>query len=168
MSLHRSRAPRLTPGLFQSALEASRIDFKPRHRQPPSTALVVATAFSLLASLLLDALMIVIGTAIFSSTKGYVHFRFSDYSRLTVIGVLLACGAWPFVCRLSSQPRWLFFRAAILLSAVLFIPDLYLMIRGDPLKAVLVLFVMHVGIAVVTYNSLVHLAPVRPLRRREP
>lgn len=166
MSLHRSRASRLSPGLAERVLEVSRIDLKPRHRQPPSTALVVATTVALLGSLLFDAAMVVIGTTAFSGTKGYVHFRFSDYSRLTVIGVLIASGAWPFVCRLTSQPRWLFVRAAIVVSVVLTIPDLYLVVRGDPADAVLVLLAMHLGIAVVTYNALVHLAPARPLRRR--
>jgi hypothetical protein len=33
--------------------------------------------------------------------------------------------------------------------------------KGQPGKAVAVLFVMHLAIAVVTYNALVRLAPVR-------
>lgn len=167
MSLRRPRQPRLTPGLVETVLEVSRVDFKPRHRQPTSTALVVATAFALLGSLVVDAVIVAIGTTVFSGTKGYVHFRFSDYSRLTVIGVLIACGAWPFICRITSQPRWLLFRAALLVSAALLIPDLYLVIVGQRPSAVFVLVVMHFSIAVVAYNSLVHLAPARPLRRRD-
>lgn len=36
---------------------------------------------------------------------------------------------------------------------------------GQPGNAVGVLFVMHLAIALVTYNALVHLAPVRALSR---
>jgi hypothetical protein len=61
-----------------------------------------------------------------------VHFQFSDYGKLTVIGVIIACAGWPVVTRVSSQPRWLFLRLAI---------------------------------AVVTYNLLVHVAPVRAASR---
>ena len=56
------------------------------------------------------------------STKGYVHFAFADYAKLTIVGVLIACAAWPVVARLSSAPRWLFFRLAIVVTLVLFCP----------------------------------------------
>jgi hypothetical protein len=143
------------------------IDFKPRHRQPPATALVVATAIALIGSLLADVLLVTIGKALFSSTKHYSHFQFADYSRLTVTGVLIACGAWPFVTRITSVPRWLFFRAAVALSAVLLLPDVYILAAGQPVAGVFVLVVMHLVVALVSYNALVHVAPARPIRRRD-
>jgi hypothetical protein len=109
-----------------------------------------------------DALLVVIGQAVFPSTKGYGHFQFPDYSKLTVIGVIIACIGWPIVTRVSSQPRWLFLRSAILVTLVLFLPDVYILLGGAPGKAVAVLLVMHVAIAVVTYLCLVRVAPVRP------
>ena len=51
----------------------------------------MATVASLVGSLAADAALVAIGTAVFPSTKGFVHFRFSDYARLTVIGVVIAC-----------------------------------------------------------------------------
>jgi Ca2+/Na+ antiporter len=93
-----------------------------------------------------------------------VHFRFSDYARLTVIGVVIACVAWPVVTRISSAPRWVFFRMAVLSTAVLWLPDLYILAKGQPPKAVLVLMVMHLAIALVTYNALVRLAPAKQRR----
>jgi hypothetical protein len=126
---------------------------------------VVATLASLAGSLAADAILVAIGTAIFPSTKGYVHFRFGDYSKLTIIGVLIACMAWPVVTRISSAPRWLFFRLAIVVTVVLLAPDAWLLLRGAPAQAVLVLVVMHLAIALVTYNCLVHLARVRKPRR---
>jgi hypothetical protein len=122
--------------------------------------LFVATFVALVGSVAADALLVAVGTRVFPSTLGYAHFRFLDYSRLTVVGVIIACVGWPLVTRLSSTPRWLFLRLAVLVSAVLFAPDAYLWYRGDSVKAVFVLVWMHVAIAVVTYFALVKLAPV--------
>ena len=82
------------------------------------------------------------------------------------MGVLIACAAWPVVARISSAPRWLFFRLAVLVTLVLFLPDVYIWHQGQPAQAVIVLMAMHVAIALVTYNLLVHLAPVRASRRQ--
>jgi hypothetical protein len=116
---------------------------------------------SLIGLLAADAVLVAIGTRIFPSTSGYVHFRFSDYGRLTTIGVIVACVAWPVMTRISSAPRWVFLRMAVLVTAVLLLPDLYILAKGQPVKAVLVLMIMHLAIGLVTYNALVHLAPAR-------
>jgi hypothetical protein len=125
----------------------------------------MATILSVAGSLAVDALLVYVGTRLFPSTKGYVHFEFHDYAKLTVVGVLIACAAWPVVARVSSAPRWLFFRLAIAVTLVLLLPDLYIWHQGQPVQAVLVLMTMHLAIALVTYNLLVHLAPVRASRR---
>ncbi len=52
-------------------------------------------------------------STVFPATAGYVHFQFSDYAKLTVVGVIVACAAWPIVSRLTSAPRWLFSRLAV-------------------------------------------------------
>jgi Family of unknown function (DUF6069) len=154
--------------LVTRSLELVRVDFAPTHRQPSAGRVVLATLVSLAGSLAADAALVAIGQACFPSTKGYVHFHFSDYSKLTVIGVIVACLAWPVVTRISSSPRWLFFRLAIVVTLVLLIPDLYILHQGQPAKAVGILMLMHLAIALVTYNALVHLAPVRrPERFRE-
>jgi Family of unknown function (DUF6069) len=137
-----------------------KVDFAPDPTQPSWARLAVATVVALVGSLAADAVLVAIGTRVFPSTKGYVHFEFSDYAKLTVIGVLIAGLAWPVVTRISSQPRWLFFRMAIAVTLVLFLPDLWIYLNGSPGRAVDVLLLMHVAIAVVTYNALVRLAPV--------
>jgi hypothetical protein len=76
-----------------------------------------------------------------------------------------ACLAWPVVTRISSAPRWLFFRLAVLVTLVLWLPDLYLLDLGQPGRAVAVLMVMHLSIALVTYYSLVSIARVGPAAR---
>jgi len=68
---------------------------------------------------------------------------------------------------LTSQPRRLFLQAAIVITIVLFAPDAYIWHNGASGKAVFVLVWMHVAIAIVTYNALVHLAPVGRTRRRQ-
>lgn len=61
--------------------------------------MILARAVSLAGSLAADAILVVIGTTLFSSTRDYVHFQFHDYAKLTIIGVVIACLAWPVVTR---------------------------------------------------------------------
>jgi Family of unknown function (DUF6069) len=152
--------------ILDRSLGLLKVDFAPTHRQPSTARVVMATVVSLVGSVAVDAALVAMGEAAFPSTKDYGHFRFSDYSKLTIIGVIIACVAWPVVTRISSAPRWLFFRLAIVVTLVLFLPDLYILKQGQPAKAVAVLMCMHLAIALVTYNALVHLAPVRTRRKR--
>ncbi len=157
-----SLSPSVSSGLVGRALRWVRVDFHPPHRSPAWWRVALATVLALALSLLADAAIVAVATRVMPSTKGYVHFQFHDYARLTVIGVLIACAAWPVVTRCCSAPRWLFFRLAIAVTLVLFLPDVYILAQGQPAKAVAVLMCMHLAIALVTYNLLVHLAPVRP------
>jgi hypothetical protein len=155
-----SSAPRRLPGP-EWARRAARIDVPTDARTPAPARLAMATFVAIVGSFLVDALLVAIGETGFPSTKGYVHFRFSDYGRLTVIGVILACAAWPVVTRLSSSARWLFIRMAVLVTVVLLVPDVLILSKGQPVDAVVILMLMHVGIAIVTYNALVSIAPPR-------
>jgi hypothetical protein len=147
---------------LQRALRFSKVDLAPVDRPPSAVRIALSTVLSIAGSLLVDALLVSVGTAVFPSTRGYAHFQFSDYARLTIIGVVIACVAWPVVTRVSSSPRWLFLRLAILVTLLLYAPDLWLLARGQPADAVAVLMAMHLAIALVTYNVLVRVAPVRP------
>jgi hypothetical protein len=149
---------RIPPSL-QRFLDLAHVDWSPPRRQPAAWRVVLATVVALAGSLLADALLVALGTRVFPATKGYVHFAPGDYGKLTVIGVLIACAAWPVVTRVTSTPRWLFLRLAVAVTAVLLLPDVYLLVVGQPPKAVAVLMCMHLAIAVVTYNAVVRLAP---------
>ena len=138
-----------------------RVDFPSEARRPAAPRLVLASVLAVVGSLAADAALVAVGTRVFPGTKGYVHFQFSDYARLTVIGVVIACAAWPVVTRISSSPRWLFLRQAVAVTLVLWLPDVWILSKGQPAEAVAVLMVMHLAIAVVTYNLLVRLAPPR-------
>jgi|SRR5580698_3417368 hypothetical protein len=148
--------------MLTKAMSVVRLDFAPEHRQPAWPRVLLATAVSVAGSLAADALLVVIGQAVFPSTRGYAHFQAGDYGKLTVIGVIIACAGWPVVTRVSSAPRWVYLRLAILTTLVLWLPDLYILHGGAPGRAVAVLMVMHVAIAVVTYNVIVHVAPAGP------
>ena len=161
---HRTPTPPEQPDPYRRVLSWVRIDFPPDHADPSLVSWMMAVCVSVVGSLVADALLVAIGTHIFPSTHGYVHFRFSDYGKLTVVGVVIACLAWPVVTRISSSPRWLFVRLAIAVTLVLWLPDLWILRQGQPAKAVAILMVMHVAIAVVTYGTLVVVA--RPARRR--
>ncbi len=148
------------PPVIKRALELLHIDFAPTHRPPTPARVATATIVAVVASLLADAALVAIGTAVFPSTHGYVHFRFADYAKLTVLGVVVACLAWPVVTRVSSAPRWLYLRLAVAVTVVLWIPDLWILAKGQPADAVAVLMVMHLAIAICTYNCVVHIAKV--------
>ena len=141
----------------------ARIDFAPVHRRPSTALLVVAAAASIALSLALAALAVHVATSVFPTTRHFSHFRVADYATLTVIGVAAACGSWPIVTQMTSSPRWLFFRLAVVATLLLWAPDGWLLLRGETPRGVAVLMTMHLAIALVTYNLLVRVAPVRPL-----
>ena len=148
--------------VLDRAMNLARVELDPPHRTPHPAAVAAGCALSVGLCLLADAALAKAGTTLFPSTRGYVHFQFADYAKLTVIGVVIACLAWPVVVRLSSEPRWVFTRLAVLVTVVLLLPDLYIWLTGQPGRAVLVLVAMHLAIALITYNVLVRVAPARP------
>jgi hypothetical protein len=155
-----------SPDVVERVLGWAKIDFHPSHRQPQWWRVALATVLSIGLSLAACAALVAIGEHVWPATKGFVHFQFSDYGKLTVVGVLVGCAAWPIVTRISSAPRWLFFRLAILVTLVLWLPDVWIWHKGEPAHGVVVLMAMHLAIALVTYNLLVHVAPVGPEQAR--
>jgi hypothetical protein len=152
-------SPDVFPTFLRPWLKRFHVDFSPQ-RPPTALTVVVATVVAIVGSLAADAVLVKIGVAVYPKTRGYSHFRFADYSKLTVIGVLIACVSWPVVARISSQPKWLFLRAALAVTLVLFTPDIWIWYQGQSASAVFVLIWMHLAIAIVTYLSLIVLAPV--------
>jgi hypothetical protein len=102
--------------------------------------------------------VVLAGTWLLPSTAGYVHFRFTDYATLTSVGVVIACAAWPVVVGVSRAPRRLYLRLAVVATLALWLPDVILIVRHQPGPAVAVLMVMHLAVALVTYNVVVRVA----------
>ena len=155
-----------SPDVVDRVLKWFKVDFAPPHRQPRWSLVALATVLAIGLSLAADAALVAIGEHVWPATKGFAHFQFSDYSKLTILGVIIGCAAWPIVTRISSAPRWLFFRCAIVVTLVLWVPDLWIWHNGESAHGVAVLALMHLAIALITYNLLVHVAPVRAGRSR--
>jgi H+/Cl- antiporter ClcA len=151
------------PVALRPLMRRFNIDFQPQ-RPPMLRTVFIATIAAVIGSLLADAILVKIGQQLFPSVANYQHFQFSDYSKLTVIGVLFACAGWPIVARISSQARKLFRLMAVLVTLVLLLPDAAIWYLGQPALGVFVLVWMHIAIAVVTYYSLVLISPVRRAR----
>lgn len=146
------------PAWLERARRVTRLDLRPG--TPPSALRwTIATLVSVGLSLALCALAVEVATRLFPSTRGFPHFRIADYGTLTVVGVLLAAAGWAALVRLSSAARWAYLRLAVAVTLVLWLPDVWLFLRGENSKAVVTLMVMHLLIAFVTYNVLVRGAP---------
>ena len=149
--------PRLIDRLFIHA----RIDLRPSSAPPSLARLSAVTLLCVVGSLGADAGLVRLADALYPAIQNYSHFHPYDYGTLTVIGVLAACACWPLAVRISSAPRLLFFRVALVVTALLLVPDVWLLVGHEPVRGVLALIAMHFSIALITYNLLVRLAPAR-------
>ena len=85
-------------------LESARIDFRgPTNSQPAPWRFALAAGLAIGQSLAADVGLVHAGVALFPSTRGFSHFRFSDYATLTCIGVVVAFAGWPLVIRVSFR-----------------------------------------------------------------
>jgi hypothetical protein len=142
-----------------------RINFAPPHSQPTLVRTASATFVAIAVSLGVGVAITAFAQAIMPATQGYAHFQFADYAKLTVIGVLGGCAGWPIVTRVTSAPVRLYLTLAGLATLVLWLPDLYILYKGQPLDAVVVLMIMHVAVAIVICCSVVFVAPARQNRK---
>lgn len=146
-------------GALRPLVRYLRIDLPAGARQPRLWRWVVATVVAVVGSVAACALLARLGPVVFPATAGYGHFRFADYTKLTVLGVLVACAAWPVATWVSSRAaRPLFLWAAVAVTIVSFAPDGWILMHGQSPQGVLVLGVMHVAVAAVTYPALVLIA----------
>jgi Family of unknown function (DUF6069) len=129
----------------------------PTHRRVAAAGLAAAVV-----SLAADLMLATIGQAAFTVPASFGKFAFGTYALLTVLGVAGAAAAWAAVARLSSRPKWLLTRLAALVTALFLIPDFLLLgTPGNPAGPVVILMLMHLAIAVITFTALTELAPVR-------
>ncbi len=151
--------PRPTPA--RKASDYFRLNLPRGGRQPAVGRFLIAAVVAIIASLAACAAIVAIGVTIFPATAGYDHFRFLDYAKLTVPGVVCAALSWPIVTLFSTQARRLFAWLTVVVTLGGMAPDLWILYRGAPPEAVLVLVIMHLALAAVTYPALVYIAPQR-------
>lgn len=132
---------------------------------PTVASLVLAFIVALAGSLAVDALIAHVAVLLSPALQGYPHFRFFDYARLTILGVLGAAAGWWMLAVVSPVASRLYAIAAVVLTIVLFAPDIWILLGGAPGGGVLALMVMHVAVAFVVYGVMTRLAPARPRRR---
>lgn len=124
----------------------------------------MATVVAIGVSIAACAALAAIGIALFPATADYEHYQFADYAKLTIIGVIGASIGWPLTTLVTTRAARLYLWLAIIVTVVSFAPDLWILRGGQPASAVADLAVMHVAVAVVTYLSMVFIAPQRPAR----
>jgi len=149
------------PSMAHRATDYFRLDFPWGQGQPALGRFLAAAVVSILSSLAACAAIVAIGVAVFPATGGYAHFRLLDYAKLTVPGVAAAALAWPIVTLLSSRARRLFAWLTVVVTLGGMAPDAWILYRGAPPEAVLVLVVMHLALAAVTYPALMYISPQR-------
>ncbi|MCQ9164210.1 DUF6069 family protein [Arthrobacter sp. STN4] len=150
------------PTLVQRAGGYFSLERPRRRRQPAPGRFLAAAAVAIIGSLAACAAIVAAGTATFPAMAGYEHFRFLDYAKLTVPGVALASLAWPVVTLFTPRARLLFAWLTVVVTMGGLAPDLWILYRGAPPNAVLLLVVMHLALAAVTYPALVFIAPQKP------
>jgi len=152
-----------TPSLERptQALARFGLDFPSGTAHPRAWRFVVATAVAVALSIAACTALVAIGVRVFPSTVGYEHFQFGDYTKLTVIGVVIASLGWPAACYVTTRARRLYLVLAVLVSIAALAPDAWIMYQGQSAQAVLVLVWMHLALAVITYLSMVLIAPQR-------
>jgi hypothetical protein len=137
------------------------LDLPGRGHLPSAWRWIIGTIVAIALSLAACGALVVVAVHLFPATAGYGHFQFSDYSKLTIIGVFVACLGWPFVAWFTSRARWLYLWLGILATVVSLAPDLWILHLGQPAAGVATLAVMHVALGIVTYLAMVLIAPQR-------
>ena len=143
------------------AARAFGLDFPKGRRQPALGRFVIASVVALVGSVMACAALAAAAIAATPDLAGYEHFQFGEYTRLTVVGVVLACLAWPAMTWLSSRAWKPFLWLAVAVTVTGLAPDAWILLKGQPAAAVGVLVLMHVALALITYPALVLIAPQR-------
>jgi hypothetical protein len=144
--------------LTARAQALTNLDFQRLSHLPSLPRIALAGVASIVATLVADAVLVAIGRAVFDPPGWFGPFHFGSYAPLTVLGVVGATVGWAILVQVSSRPRWVLWRAAIVVTVVLLIPD-FVILPSNPTGGVVTLMVMHITIAVVTYWALLSIAP---------
>ncbi|WP_369046985.1 hypothetical protein [Sinomonas sp. P10A9] len=161
MTSQQQGTPARTDSMTTRLFRALDLDFPRGANQPALGRWVLASVVAIAASVLACAVLAAAGIAAFPDTAGYEHFQFADYFKLTVVGVGLACLAWPAVAWISSRAWKPFLWLAVAVTLVGLAPDAWILAKGQPPAAVGVLVLMHFALALITYPALVFIAPQR-------
>ena len=141
-----------------------RLDLPRGSAQPAAWRWVLATIAAVAASLLACFGLAHSAILLFPPLASYEHFQFTDYSKLTIAGVVAACVGWPLIAWFSSYGRRLYLWLGVLATVVSLAPDAWILHLGQPPAGVITLGIMHVALGVITVAAMVLLAPQRAPR----
>jgi hypothetical protein len=134
--------------------------------RPAGRRIAIAGLTAAASSLAADLALATVGRAAFAVPSSFGKFAFDTYAPLIVIGTAAATFTWALVTRLARQPKWLLTRLVALVTAVLLIPDFLLFgTPGNPAGPVVVLMLMHLAFAAITYTALIETASARRQRQ---
>jgi Family of unknown function (DUF6069) len=136
-----------------------RLDLPRGAARPSAWRWILGTVVAVGASLFACFGLVQIAVALSPALAEYGHFHFGDYSKLTIIGVIVACVGWPIVAWLTTQARRLYLWLAIAVTVVSLAPDAWILHLGQPTLGVATLAVMHLALAMITYPAMVFIAP---------
>lgn len=152
--------------LIGQAMQLTRLDLRPHRRRPSLGRCAVGIILGVALSLFVNWLIVGAAEALFPSTRGFPHFQFEDYARLTVVGAFIACLGWPVLTRVSSSPLFVYLWIAVLGTLILWLPDVYiLVVLHEPAPAVAVLAVMHLVVPLASVLTMISVAPMPRSRR---
>ena len=138
-----------------------RLDLPRGAARPSAWRWILGTVAAVGASLLACFALARIAVALSPALAGYGHFQFGDYSKLTIIGVIVACVGWPVVAWFTTSARRLYLWLAIAVTVVSLAPDVWILHLGQPPAGVATLVVMHFALAAITYPAMICVAPQR-------
>jgi hypothetical protein len=143
--------------LVRRALNVIHLDLRVLSDLPAAVRIILAGGVAAVGSLIADVILVALGKAAFNPIS-FGPFHASAWVPLTILGVAGATVGWGILVHLTSEPRWVVFRAAVLVTLVLLLPDVGLL-PSNPTGPVLTLMAMHIAIAVITTVALLRISP---------
>ena len=92
------------------------------------------------------------------------HIQFADYCVPITVAVTIGCAASPSQTWVSSRGRLLFLCVGIAATVLAIAFDAWIFDTNRAAATAVIMATMHLGVAAVTYISLVFLAPQWPRR----
>jgi hypothetical protein len=142
------------------------VDWPKRAHQPRPIEFVMASIVAISGSLIACIVVVTLTSRWFPLALKNSHMQFADYYVPIIVTVAIGCAAWPVVTWISSRGRRLFLCVGIAVVVLIVALDVWIFDANRPVATAAIMVAMHLGVALVTYLSLVFLAPQWP--RREP
>jgi len=140
------------------------VDWPKRAHQPRPVEFAMGSIVAISGSLIACIVVVTLASRWFRLALKYSHLQFADYCVPVIVVVAIGCAAWPVATWISSRGRRLFLCVAIAVTVLTIAIDAWIFDAKHVAATAVIMAVMHLGVASVTYLSLVFLAPQWPRR----